>query len=165
LVTRARWRYLRDQEGSIGDSLAYYTWDNLQVAELKLAEELVGEPGPVGEPQPVGGEPEPIGGEPGPVGGGPGPVGGEPELKDYCSSCNQRRPVLDFGRFLTCITCRQHNTKANRRRAKAYKAIVRPHATQEQIREHLEDWVMVAGEYNLKPYSRSRRLTVDNYLN
>jgi hypothetical protein len=29
----------------------------------------------------------------------------------FCSSCNQKKPLIDFRRFLTCNACRQRNTK------------------------------------------------------
>jgi hypothetical protein len=34
----------------------------------------------------------------------------------YCSSCNQKKPLIDFGRFFTCNTCRERNKRANRTR-------------------------------------------------
>ena len=30
----------------------------------------------------------------------------------FCSSCNQKKPLIDFGRFLTCEPCRQRNKRA-----------------------------------------------------
>ena len=36
----------------------------------------------------------------------------EQEQEQYCSSCTQKKPLLDFGRFLTCTACRRRNTKA-----------------------------------------------------
>jgi hypothetical protein len=36
-------------------------------------------------------------------------------IDQYCSSCNQKKPLIDFGRFLTCVACQWRNTKANRR--------------------------------------------------
>jgi hypothetical protein len=43
------------------------------------------------------------------------PTGEPTGLQDqYCSSCNQKKPLIDFGRFLTCSPCRQRNQKANR---------------------------------------------------
>jgi hypothetical protein len=40
-------------------------------------------------------------------------------MDQFYSSCNQKKPLIDFGRFLTCNACRQRNTKANRvRKAK-----------------------------------------------
>jgi hypothetical protein len=32
-------------------------------------------------------------------------------VDQYCSSCNQKKPLIDFGRFLTYNTCRQRNRK------------------------------------------------------
>jgi hypothetical protein len=26
-------------------------------------------------------------------------------IDQYCSSCNQKKPLIDFGRFLTCVAC------------------------------------------------------------
>jgi hypothetical protein len=64
-----------------------------------------------------------------------GPIGtGEP-TDQFCSSCNQKKPLIDFGRFLTCNACRQRNTKANRVRKAKQKATIppRPKATKEQL--------------------------------
>ncbi|PMD45830.1 hypothetical protein L207DRAFT_508591 [Hyaloscypha variabilis F] len=47
----------------------------------------------------------------------------EPQ-EQYCSSCNQKKPLLDFGRFLTCNTCRERNKRANQVRRVKYKAIL-----------------------------------------
>jgi hypothetical protein len=83
---------------------------------------------------------EPIGDPMGkPVGKPMGkPIGeptGEPDepIDQFCSSCNQKKPLIDFGRFLTCNTCRQRNTKANRVRKAKQKATIapRPKATKE----------------------------------
>jgi hypothetical protein len=51
-----------------------------------------------------------------------GPTGiGEPIYKpmgeptdQFCSSYNQKKPLIDFGRFLTYSACQQRNIKANR---------------------------------------------------
>jgi hypothetical protein len=37
-------------------------------------------------------------------------------INQYCSSCNQKKPLIDFGRFLTCNSCRQRNQKAKQAR-------------------------------------------------
>ena len=46
----------------------------------------------------------------GPTGGptGTGKPTGEPDepIDQFCSSCNQKKPLIDFGRFLTCNACR-----------------------------------------------------------
>jgi hypothetical protein len=44
----------------------------------------------------------------GPQRGGEGSTGPQDQ---YCSSCKQKKPLIDFGRFLTCNTCRQRNRK------------------------------------------------------
>jgi hypothetical protein len=31
----------------------------------------------------------------------------------FCSSCNQKKPLIDFGRFFTCNTCRERNRRVN----------------------------------------------------
>jgi hypothetical protein len=38
---------------------------------------------------------------------------GEP-TDQFCSSYNQKKPLIDFGRFLTYSACQQRNIKANR---------------------------------------------------
>jgi hypothetical protein len=45
-------------------------------------------------------------------------------IDQYCSSCNQKKPVIDFGRFLTCNPCRQRNRKANQARWTKQKALL-----------------------------------------
>ena len=45
-------------------------------------------------------------------------------MDQFCSSCNQKKPLIDFGRFLTCNACRQRNTKANRARYIRQKALL-----------------------------------------
>ena len=42
----------------------------------------------------------------------------------FCSSCNQKKPLIDFGRFLTCNACRQRNRKANQARHLKQKALL-----------------------------------------
>jgi hypothetical protein len=44
-------------------------------------------------------------------------------IDQFCSSCNQKKPLIDFGRFLTCNTCRQRNRKANQARHLKQKAV------------------------------------------
>jgi hypothetical protein len=41
------------------------------------------------------------------------PIGDSTPIDQFCSSCNQKKPLRDFGRFLTCNPCRQRNRKAN----------------------------------------------------
>ena len=105
-----------------------------------------GEPtcGPTGTGEPMGGltnTGEPIGGPTGtgepmcsPMGMGEPTYGSMDEPTDqFCSSCNQKKPLIDFGQFLTCNACRQRNTKANRVRKAKQKATIppRPKATRE----------------------------------
>jgi len=57
------------------------------------------------------------------------PIGeptGEPDepIDQYCSSCNQKKPFINFGRFLTCNMCRQRNRKANQARHIKQKALL-----------------------------------------
>jgi hypothetical protein len=43
-------------------------------------------------------------------------TGPQESLQDqYCSSCNQKKPLIDFGRFLTCNNCRKRNVKAKKK--------------------------------------------------
>jgi hypothetical protein len=42
--------------------------------------------------------------------------------EQYCSSCNRKKPLTDFGRFFTCNACRERNKKANRARYAKQKA-------------------------------------------
>lgn len=50
------------------------------------------------------------------------PVNG---LQDqFCSSCNQKKLLTNFGRFLTCSTCRERNKRANRARHVRQKALL-----------------------------------------
>jgi hypothetical protein len=49
----------------------------------------------------------------------------------YCSSYNQKKPLIEFGRFFTYKTCRQRNQKVNRVRKAKQKAIIRPQAIKE----------------------------------
>jgi hypothetical protein len=44
--------------------------------------------------------------------------------EQYCSSCNQKKPLIDFGRFFTCNTCRQRNKRANQARHAKQKALL-----------------------------------------
>ena len=86
------------------------TWDGLQ----REQDEPTGSPTGTGEPT-------------------CGPTG-EP-TNQFCSSYNQKKPLIDFGRFLTCNACRQRNTKANRVRKAKQKATIppRPKVIKEQL--------------------------------
>jgi hypothetical protein len=99
------------QEGPVDGSEGY---NGLQREQDEPVGTSMGEPisdpmgNPTGKPtgKPTG---EPIG----------GPTGMGESMVQFCSSCNQKKPLIDFGRFLTCNACRQRNTKANRvRKAK-----------------------------------------------
>jgi hypothetical protein len=54
------------------------------------------------------------------------PMGGSTgdSIDQFCSSCNQKKPLIDFGRFLTCNPCRQRNQKANQARHLKQKALL-----------------------------------------
>jgi hypothetical protein len=72
--------------------------------------------------KPIG---EPMGG---PIGTGE-PIGeptGEPDepIDQFYSSYNQKKPLIDFGRFLTCNICRQRKRKANQARYIKQKALL-----------------------------------------
>jgi hypothetical protein len=86
------------QEGSVGESKG---WD-----------------GPQRE------QDEPMGDSTGdPTGDSIGDSTGEP-IDQFCSSCNQKKPLIDFGRFLTYNPCRQRNRKANQARHLKQKALL-----------------------------------------
>jgi hypothetical protein len=53
-----------------------------------------------------------------------GVIGRESPQEQFCSSCTQKKPLIEFSRFLTCNACRQRNTKANRARHAKQKAIL-----------------------------------------
>jgi len=57
---------------------------------------------------------------------------GSPQ-EQYCSSCNRKKPLIDFGRFFTYNTCRERNKRVNRARyTRVRKAVPpRPKATKE----------------------------------
>jgi hypothetical protein len=102
----------------------------------------------------------------GPTGG---PTGtGEPDepIDQFCSSCNQKKPLIDFGRFLTCNACRQRNTKANRVRKAKQKATIPPRskATKEQLEYAVQAWGDIS-EYKLLKNFSTRPLTIEDYLN
>jgi hypothetical protein len=137
-----------------------------------------GEPtcGPTGTGEPMGGPTdtgEPIGGPTGtgeptcsPTGMGEPTYGSTGEPTDqFCSSCNQKKPLIDFGRFLTCNACRQRNTKANRVRKAKQKATIppRPKATKEQLEYAIQAWGNTS-EYILRG-KFTRPLTIEDYLN
>jgi hypothetical protein len=85
-------------------------------------------------------------------------------MDQYCSGCNQKKSLLDFGHFLTCDTCRRRNKNARHRKRQAKEPIIRPQATREQIKTHIESWSRLAGERELLRHRRTRPLTIDNYL-
>jgi hypothetical protein len=45
-------------------------------------------------------------------------------IDQFCSSCNHKKPLIDFGWFLTCNACRQRNRKASRARHIKQKALL-----------------------------------------
>jgi hypothetical protein len=85
-------------------------------------------------------------------------------IDQFCSSCNQKKPLIDFSRFLTCNACRQRNTKANRVRKAKQKAIQRPKATKEQL-EYVIQALGDTSEYKLLKNFGTRPLTIEDYLN
>jgi hypothetical protein len=46
----------------------------------------------------------------------------ESPQEQYCSSCNRKKPLSDFGQFFTCNKCRERNRRANQARHARYKA-------------------------------------------
>jgi hypothetical protein len=68
---------------------------------------------PIGDP--MG---DPMGGSTG------GSTGDSMPIDQFCSSCNQKKPLIDFGRFLICNTYRQRNQKANKARYIKQKALL-----------------------------------------
>jgi hypothetical protein len=92
------------------------------------------------------------------------PVNGPQE--QYCSSCNRKKPLTDFGQFFTCNTCRERNKKANRaRHARVRKAVPpRPKATRKQL-EHAIQARASTSEYKLSFNKATRPITIEDYLN
>jgi hypothetical protein len=88
---------------------------------------------------------------------------GEPT--DQFCSYNQKKPFIDFGRFLTCNTCRQRNTKENGVEKEKKKATIppRPKAIKEQLEYTIQAWGNVS-EYILRG-KFTRPLTIEDYLN
>lgn len=93
-----------------------------------------------------------------------GSTGDSTPIDQFCSSCNQKKPLIDFGRFLTCSACRQRNTKASRVRKAKQKAIRRPKATREQLEYSIQARGDTSG-YRLLKNFRTRPLTIEDYLN
>jgi hypothetical protein len=94
---------------------------------------------------------------------------GTEEQEQYCSSCTQKKPLLDFGRFLTCNTCRRRNTKAKQGKTRRIKALIQKQklasrSTREQLERSIQAWSQFAGEDKLARYSLTRPLTVEDYL-
>ena len=86
--------------------------------------------------------------------------------EQYCSSCNRKKPLTDFGQFFTCNACRERNKKANRvRKAKQKRAIPpRPKATNEQL-EYAIQALAPTSEYRLGLNFATRPVTIEDYLN
>jgi hypothetical protein len=83
----------------------------------------------------------------------------------YCSSCNRKKPLLDFGRFFTCNTCRQRNKRVKEaRRAKHKATYIAPKATQAQLEYSIQAWGK-RSEFMLLLNTRTRPLTIEDYLN
>jgi hypothetical protein len=62
---------------------------------------------------------------------------GEP-IDQFCSPYNQKKPFIDFGRFLTYNTCRLRNRKAKQARHLKQKAIYKPpKAMEEEIQQSI----------------------------
>ena len=87
-----------------------------------------------------------------------------PPPEQYCSSCNRKKPLIAFGQFFTCDTCRERNKRANRaRHARVRKAIPpRPRATREQLERVIQARASTS-EYILNKVTRP--ITIDDYLN
>jgi hypothetical protein len=83
----------------------------------------------------------------------------------YCSSCNQKKPVIEFGRFLTCNMCRQRDIRAKQARKAKHKATyIYPKATNKELERLIQGWSN-RGEYKLQLNFRTRPLTIKDYLN
>ena len=52
------------------------------------------------------------------------PTGDSTPIDQFCSSCNQKKPLIDFSRFLICNSCWQRNRKANQARHLKQKALL-----------------------------------------
>jgi hypothetical protein len=96
-------------------------------------------------------------------GGAPTDEPADEPTDQFCSSCNQKKPLIAFGRFLTCNICRQRNTKANRVRKAKQKAILRPKATKEQLEQAIQA-LGNTSKYILRG-KLTRPLTIEDYLN
>lgn len=91
---------------------------------------------------------------------------GEPD--QFCSSCNLRKPLSAFGRFFTCETCRRRNTKTKRRRNQASKIEIAKQREDfrpvDGLERHLQLWQEQSREHILLRHSRTRLLTLKEYL-
>jgi hypothetical protein len=69
---------------------------------------------------------EPIGDSMGePIGNSMGDsMGNSMPIDRFCSFYNQKKPLIDFGRFLTYNPCRQRNRKANQARYLKQRALL-----------------------------------------
>jgi hypothetical protein len=92
------------------------------------------------------------------------PVNGPQE--QYCSSCNRKKPLTDFGQFFTCNTCRERNKRANRaRHARVRKTVPpRPKATKQQLERTIQARAPTS-EYRLSFNKATRPITIEDYLN
>jgi hypothetical protein len=80
----------------------------------------------------------------------------------FCSSCNQQRPNTQFGHFFTCNFCRSTNTKSLRRKRQTQPQYHTPPL--QQIENHLQKWVALYREYELKLQHRQQRYMCDFVL-
>jgi hypothetical protein len=82
----------------------------------------------------------------------------------YCSSCKQKKPLLEFGRFFTYNSCRQKNKRVKGARYTKHKATyIAPKAMGEETEQSIQARARLTGEYILRG-KFTRLLTID-YLN
>jgi hypothetical protein len=83
----------------------------------------------------------------------------------YCSSCNQKKPLLKFGRFFTCNPRRQRNKRVKKVRYTKHKAIyIAPKAMEEEIEQSIQAQAALTGEYILRG-KFTLALTIEDHLN
>jgi hypothetical protein len=84
--------------------------------------------------------------------------------EQFCSSCNQKKPLIAFGRFLTCNTCRGRNRRVKQARQVKHKATYKvAKATREEIELSIQARASLTGEYILRG-KFTRPLTIEDYL-
>ncbi|KAH8775822.1 hypothetical protein BGZ57DRAFT_1004729 [Hyaloscypha finlandica] len=85
--------------------------------------------------------------------------------EQYCSSCNQKKPLIDFGRFLTCNPCREKNKRVKEARRVKHKAsYIAPKATQAELERSLRAWDK-RSEFKLLLNTQTRPLALEDYIN